>query len=115
MADALNPILSVISTTASRLPDLAIKDGQLIFVKDTQKVALDIGSRRTFYNQINILQTESERQSWLAPISGLFYFVLETNILWTYQMGWVQITTPPTQINEHSPIDTEDILKLFDE
>lgn len=115
MADSLNPIMSVISTAASRLPDLAIKDGQLIFINDVQKVALDIGGKRTFYNQINVLQTESERQSLLAPIVGLFYFVLDKKILWTYQTGgWVQITTPPGQINEHSPIATEDILKLFE-
>ena len=98
MADTLKPILSVISTTASRLPDLAIKDGQLIFVKDSQKVALDIGSKRTFYNQITILQTESERQSLLAPIEGAFYFVIENAVLWHYQQDWIQITTPPEDI-----------------
>lgn len=98
MADTLNSILSVISTTASRLPDLAIKDGQLIFVKDRQQVALDIGSKRTFYNQITILQTESERQSMLAPISGLFYFVIENAVLWHYDQNWIQITTPPDDI-----------------
>lgn len=98
MADTLNPILSVISTTASRLPDLAIKDGQLIFVKDSQKVALDIGSKRTFYNQITILQTESERQSLLAPIEGLFYFVIENAVLWYYETQWFQITTPPKDV-----------------
>ena len=101
MADALNPILSVISTTASRLPDLAIKDGQLIFVKDTQKVALDIGSRRTFYNQINILQTESERQSLLAPISGLFYFVLETKYSLDISNG-VGSNNHPTNPNQRT-------------
>ena len=98
MADTLNPIMSVISTTASRLPELSIKNGQLIFVKDSQKVALDIGDKRTFYNEINILQTELERQSLLAPISGLFYFVIESAVLWTYQTGWIQITTPPEDI-----------------
>lgn len=98
MADTLNPIMSVISTTASRLPELSIKNGQLIFVKDSQKVALDIGDKRTFYNEVNILQTELERQSLLAPISGLFYFVIESAVLWTYQTGWIQITTPPEDI-----------------
>ena len=98
MADTLNSIMSVISTTASRLPELSIKNGQLIFVKDSQKVALDIGDKRTFYNEINILQTELERQSLLAPISGLFYFVIESAVLWTYQTGWIQITTSPEDI-----------------
>lgn len=114
MADSLNPILSVISTTASRLPSLPIVNGQLIFIKDKQKVMLDIGDKRTAYNQIIILQTESERTSLLAPISELFYFVIETNILWTYQTeGWVQITTPPSSIEQTASIEQEDILNLF--
>lgn len=96
MADTEKVILSVVETTASRLPSLSIKNGQLIFIKDSQKIALDIDSKRTFYNQIVVLQTESERTSLLAPVTGLFYFVIETAILWTYQTeGWIQVTTPP--------------------
>lgn len=98
MADSLNPIMSVVATTASRLPDLSIKNGQLIFIKDSQKVALDFNDRRTFYNQIVVLQTEHERTSLLAPIAGLFYFVIESAVLWTYQSSWIQITTPPNDI-----------------
>lgn len=114
MADAEKTILSVVETTASRLPDLSIKNGQLIFVKDSQKIALDIDNKRTFYNQTVVLQTESERSSLLAPIVGLFYFVIETTILWTYQTeGWIQITTPPSAIEQTAAIDTDDILNLF--
>ena len=98
MADSLNPIMSVIATTASRLPDLSIKNGQLIFVKDSQKVALDFNDKRTFYNQIVVLQTEHERTSLLAPISGLFYFVIDTAVLWHYEQSWIQITTSPHEI-----------------
>lgn len=116
MADTEKVILSVVETTASRLPSLSIKNGQLIFVKDSQKIALDIDSKRTFYNQIVVLQTESERTSLLAPVTGLFYFVIETAILWTYQAeGWIQITTPPASIEQTAPIDQEDILNLFNE
>ena len=98
MADSLNPIMSVVATTASRLPDLSIKNGQLIFVKDSQKVALDFNDKRTFYNQIVVLQTEHERTSLLAPISGLFYFVIDTAVLWHYEQSWIQITTSPHEI-----------------
>lgn len=98
MADSLNPIMSVVATTASRLPDLSIKNGQLIFIKDSLKVALDFNDKRTFYNQIVVLQTEHERTSLLAPISGLFYFVLENAVLWLYDQAWIQITTPPEDI-----------------
>ena len=114
MADTEKAILSVVETTASRLPDLSIKNGQLIFVKDSQKIALDIDGKRIFYNQTVVLQTETERTSLLAPITGLFYFVIETAILWTYQTeGWIQITTPPASVEQTAPIDQEDILNLF--
>lgn len=98
MSDVLNPLPSIIATTASRLPDLPIKNGQLVFVKDSQKVALDINDKRTFYNQIVVLQTDIERQSLPAPISGLFYFVIDTAVLWHYQQSWTQVTTSPSKV-----------------
>lgn len=98
MADTEKIIMSVVATTASRLPDLSIKNGQLIFIKDSQKVALDINDKRTFFNQIVVLQTDTERASLLAPISGLFYFVIDTAVLWHYEQSWIQITTSPNEI-----------------
>ena len=98
MADTEKIVMSVVATTASRLPDLSIQNGQLIFVKDSQKVALDFNDKRTFYNQIVVLRTDSERQSLLAPISGLFYFVIDTAVLWHYEQSWIQITTSPNEI-----------------
>lgn len=98
MADVQKTILSVVATTASRLPDLSIKNGRLIFVKDSQKVALDLNDKRTFFNQIVVLQTDLERQSLLAPISGLFYFVIDTAVLWHYEQSWIQITRSPNEI-----------------
>lgn len=98
MTDTITPILSVIATSASRLSDLSIKDGQLVFVKDKQYIALDIDNKRVFYNQIISLKTDEERQSILAPIKGLFYFVVSTAILWTYEDSWIQITTQPNEV-----------------
>lgn len=99
MADlAKNTVLSVCATVGSKLSDLAIKDGQLIFVHDKRKIALDLGGKRTFYNRIEELATEDARTSLLAPVAGLFYFVIETAVLWTYRDGWVQITTPPKEV-----------------
>jgi hypothetical protein len=103
------PILSVYSTVGSRLSDLEIENGRLIFVRDKHKVALDFDGKRTFYNQIEELATEGARTSMLAPVTGLYYFVVETCVLWTYQGGWVQITTPPGQ-----SIITDDTLILDD-
>ena len=43
MADLTTyPVLSVCATVGSKLPDLAIKDGQLIFVQDKHKIAFDL-------------------------------------------------------------------------
>lgn len=92
------PILSVIGTVKSRLPDLSIKNGQLIFVQDSSTIALDINGKRTFYNEIIKIDSDDQREAILAPISGGFYFVVETAVLWTYQTRWIQITTPPEDI-----------------
>ena len=93
-----NPILSVCATTGERVKELTIKDGQLIFVQDKHRIALDFNGKRTFYNQIEELSTELERTSLLAPISGMYYFVIETAVLWTYQSEWIQITSKPDEI-----------------
>lgn len=99
MADlTTKAVLSVCATVGSKLPDLVIKDGQLIFVQDKHKIALDFGGKRVFYNQIEELSTDAARISMLAPVAGLFYFVIETAVLWTYRDKWVQITTPPKEV-----------------
>lgn len=97
MADlTTKPVLSACATVESRLAELTVKDGQLIFVQDKHKIALDFGGKRTVYTQIEELATDGARSSMLAPVAGLFYFVIETSVLWTYRDGWVQITTPPS-------------------
>ncbi len=97
MADAKN-VLSVIGTVKSRLPDLSIKNGQLIFVQDGNTIALDFNGKRKFYNEIIQIDTEEQREEILAPIQGTFYFVINTAILWTYQSDWIQITTQPKDV-----------------
>ena len=96
MAD--KSIISVIGTVKSRLPDLSIKNGQLIFVQDAQTIALDLNGKRTFYNQIVTLDTDDQRENLLAPINGCFYFVVDTSVLWTYQTEWKQITSSPQEV-----------------
>lgn len=99
MADlTTKPVLSACATVGSKLPDLVIKNGQLIFVQDKHKIALDFGGKRTFYNQIEELATEGSRTSLLAPVAGIFYFVIETAVLWTYKDKWIQITAPPKEV-----------------
>lgn len=100
MADITNtnPILSLYATTGEQVKNLPIKDGNLIFVQDKHRIALDFGGKRRFYNQIEELNTEAERQSLLAPVSGMYYFIIDTATLWTYQSEWIQITSKPEEI-----------------
>lgn len=99
MADLTDKsVLSVYATVESKLANLAVKDGQLIFVQDKHKICLDFGGKRTIYHQIQELATEGARTSLLAPISGSYYFVLDPGVLWRYQDGWIQITTPPDEV-----------------
>ena len=100
MADLTNPILSVRTTVGSRLAELEVTDGQLTFIRDKHQVILDFDGKRTVYNQIQELATDGARTSMLAPVTGIYYFVVETSVLWTYLNGWVQITTSPAQMTK---------------
>ena len=91
-------ILSVCATTSSRLPDLNIKNGQLIFIQDKHRIAFDFGGTRKFYNQIEELSTDAERTALENPVNGFYYFVIDTAVLWTYQNKWIQISTTPNEI-----------------
>lgn len=98
MADTtVKKVLSVCATTGSRLSDLVIKDGQLTFVQDKHRIAFDFKGKRVFYNQIEEIATEEERAG-IDPEEGLFYFVINTAVLWTYRGKWIQLTTPPQDV-----------------
>ena len=90
-------IMSLIATTSSRIKDLVIKEGQLIFIQDLGRIAFDFKGKRVFYNQIVELNTEAERLSLDSPLSG-YYFVIDSACLWFYQDGWVQITGKPEEV-----------------
>lgn len=96
MADAQH-ILSLVATSSSRIKDLVIKDGQLIFVQDLGRIAFDFKGKRIFYNQIAELPTEVERMKLTSPLSG-YYFVIDTAVLWFYNNGWIQITERPQEV-----------------
>ena len=91
-------VLSIIATTSERISDLVIKNGQLIFIHDLGRLALDYNGKRTFYNQIIELETEYDRTSLIDPQNGKFYFVIEKAVLWRYFNGWQQLTTAPEEI-----------------
>lgn len=87
----MSAIVKFYHTTQSKLAQLPVSDGNLVFVTDTKKMYLDINGNRLGYQDIQVLPTETDRTSILAPIEG-FYYVEETNILWRYKEGWKKVT-----------------------
>ena len=98
MADTKTILNLVVADQSSKLSDFAIGHQQIIFLQDKRKIALDYNGKRTFYNQVEILQTDSERKELTDPIQGLFYFVIGTATLYYYETDWIPITTPPQEI-----------------
>ena len=84
-------IVKAYSTTGSRLAQLPVSDGNLIFVRDTRRIYLDMNGNRIGYTDITVLDKETDRTAILAPVEG-FYYVEETDIFWRYKGGWKQIT-----------------------
>ena len=98
MADTtIKSVMSLIATTSSRIRDLIIKDGQLIFIQDLGRIAFDFKGQRIFYNQIVELDTEADRLALESPLDG-YYFVIDSACLWFYQGGWIQITEKPKEV-----------------
>ena len=89
--------MSLVATSSSRIRDLVIKDGQLIFIQDIGRIAFDFKGKRVFYNQIVELDTEADRLALEQPLDG-YYFVIDSACLWFYKSGWIQITEKPQEI-----------------
>lgn len=92
MVENKKTMLKVVATVHERLKELPIQNGQLIFVQDRAKIALDFKNKRIFYRSIITIDTDIERENLEEPVEGSFYFVVDTAILWTYQQKWIQIT-----------------------
>ena len=98
MADTTSKsVLKLVATTSSKIRDLIISDGQLIFIQDLGRIAFDFKGKRVFYNQIVELDTEAERLTLENPLSG-YYFVIDSGCLWHYQNEWIPITEKPEQV-----------------
>lgn len=98
MADTTTKsVMSLVATSSSKIRDLVIKDGQLIFIQDVGRIAFDFKGKRVFYNQIAEINTEAERLALDSPLDG-YYFVIDSACLWFYKNGWNQITEKPKEI-----------------
>lgn len=89
--------MRLVATNSSRIRELPIQDGQLVFLQDVGRIAFDFKSKRVFYNQIVELETEVERKTLENPLEG-YYFVIGSACLWFYKDGWTQITEKPEEI-----------------
>ena len=92
-----NAVMSLVATSSSRVRELPIKNGQLIFVQDLGRIAFDYKDTRVFYNQIVELETEAERLMLNEPLDG-YYFIIGSGCLWFYKDGWTQITEKPKSV-----------------
>ena len=90
-------VMSLVATSSSRIRQLPIKNGQLVFVQDLGRIAFDYNDKRVFYNQIVELETEAERLLLEEPLDG-YYFIIGSGCLWFYKDGWSQITEKPQNV-----------------
>lgn len=98
MADTTTKsVLKLVATTSSKIRDLVIESGQLIFLQDLGRIAFDFKGKRVFYNQIVELETEADRLALENPLSG-YYFVISSARLWFYKDEWISITEEPQEI-----------------
>lgn len=91
------PVFSVCATKSNRVRELPIKNGQLIFVQDKNRIAFDYNDKRKFYNSIITLDSEDERISYTAE-NDQYFFVIETAVLWLFHDKWIQLSTKPEEI-----------------
>lgn len=86
--------MKLIYTTAAKLEELPISNGQIIYAPDDNIICLDIRNQRFSYKTIRTFGTEAERLAADFTSPG-FYYVDETNILWrkTLNDNWRQITS----------------------
>ena len=92
-----NAVMSLVATSSSRIRQLPIKNGQLVFIQDLGRIAFDYNDKRVFYNQIVELETEAERIMMDEPLNG-YYFIIGSGCLWFYKDGWTQITEKPESV-----------------
>lgn len=92
-----NAVMSLVATSSSKIRQLTIKNGQLIFIQDVGRIAFDFNNKRVFYNQIVEVENEAERLLMEDPLKG-YYFVIGSGCLWYYNDGWIQITERPESV-----------------
>lgn len=85
-------VVSFIKGLGSNVKNKPIKDGQILFYKDSREMFLDISDQdRIQITDVIYLQTDEDREAILAPIRK-FYYVLSKDELWVYNNRWLKVT-----------------------
>ncbi len=86
--------MKLIYALASKLNDLPISNGQIIYAPDDNIICLDMRNQRFTYKTIRTFATDAERLAATSASVG-FYYVEETNIIWrkTLNGTWKQVTS----------------------
>ena len=78
----------------------------IIFATDTKELFIDVNYNRIQINDISIVDTVSDLDNILTPLSNKFYFCQEDNVFYKYIDGtWVGVTATQEQYQE--------LLKLY--
>ena len=93
-------MVNYIETTESGLSTVAVKPGQLLYLKDTGKALFDSSDNaRVKLSDIVILTTEAERKGLINPTSGKLYLVTGSKQLYAYENGeWITPTPDYTDV-----------------
>lgn len=86
--------------TSSNLANVPQVDGQLIYIKDTNEIYMDVGNSRT---KISEILTVADKSSLLTPLQSKIYYETETEKLYKYDgTNWINL----------SGVNSEEVLTL---
>ena len=72
--------MKLVYTTGSKLDQLTIADGQIIYAPDDNIIALDMKGQRFTYKTVKTFETDEQRLNAAFAAPG-FYYVEETNLI----------------------------------
>ena len=91
-------IVNLFVTKPKYLSQIPVRDGNIVFVEESNQVCLDYNNERYTYETIHTFQTEQERAAYKPTLPG-YYFVADEGCLWYYDASkWTRITKTPEDI-----------------
>lgn len=98
-------IVNLFVTKPKYLSQIPVRDGNIVFVEQSNQVCLDFHNERYTYETIHTFHNEAERIVYRPFLSG-YYFVIETGCLWYFdKTKWTRITKTPEDIITFVEVD----------